>query len=405
MLPIESELTQALYDGDLSRVKALVESGADLRYRYEGYDALIDAVHGRDVLVDPGLINMLRWLIDRGVELNTVTRHDESALRVLSRIGRFDAVRLLLEAGADEAQLTWSPLIKAVALGTLEDVHALLGQPTELEARDFWSRTAWLVALQLADVEKAKLLRLHGVDPRALGRCGQPPLFYAIDSRHAPMLEWLLSLSEFDVEQTDEFGTTALIHAVEVDALELVNLLLGAGADLARVYNGGTALSSGQTLPIVTTLLGAGADPKRLSTRGRRLLIGLPAEPELTALDSVTQPEFLRARTRRYGSTNPEVMNEPFWLAMIRSGVSGYEASTKLSGASSFGGPPTWCAYRFGQSLTRLADGRVITVNHRDASVARERSADSLMVTPAASVLDQGRAPSPRLPCCSSSRC
>jgi len=48
-----SELTSALYDGDLSRGKALVAAGEDLHYLREGYDALIDAVHGHDILVAP----------------------------------------------------------------------------------------------------------------------------------------------------------------------------------------------------------------------------------------------------------------------------------------------------------------------------------------------------------------
>lgn len=83
-------------------------------------------------------------LIERGVALNGVSRHKESALRVLSRIGRFDAVQLLLDAGADEAQIDWTPLHRAVAFGTLDDVKALIEAGENIEAVDWWERTPWL---------------------------------------------------------------------------------------------------------------------------------------------------------------------------------------------------------------------------------------------------------------------
>ncbi len=119
----ESELHAALGEGDPQRVRSLVEAGADIHYkRAHGYDALVDAVHGRDVESDPRLLELLTLLVEFGVAISGITSYAESGLRVLSRLGRFDAVKLLLEAGADKSQLEWSPLIEAVALGSLADV-------------------------------------------------------------------------------------------------------------------------------------------------------------------------------------------------------------------------------------------------------------------------------------------
>jgi len=47
----------------------------------------------------------MRLLIDRGADLDAVSDYGESALSVASNTGRFDAVRLLLDAGADPAPL------------------------------------------------------------------------------------------------------------------------------------------------------------------------------------------------------------------------------------------------------------------------------------------------------------
>src|SRR5882672_8169907 len=101
----------ALGEGDLQRARALIEAGADIHYnRDHGYDALIDAVHGRDVARDPRLLELLGLLVAHGVNLSGVSAYGESGLRVLSRLGRFDAVRVLLDARADNCQLAWTPL-------------------------------------------------------------------------------------------------------------------------------------------------------------------------------------------------------------------------------------------------------------------------------------------------------
>src|SRR5262245_44697266 len=109
----EPPLVAALHDGDPAAVSALIAAGHDTRYpREHGYTALLDAVHGRDVARDARLLDLLALLVAHGATLDGVSTYRESALRVLSHIGRFDAVRLLLDAGADESQLGWTPLIK-----------------------------------------------------------------------------------------------------------------------------------------------------------------------------------------------------------------------------------------------------------------------------------------------------
>lgn len=362
-------LKQALHGGDPHEVEALLDQGADIHHQDESrYEALIHAVHGRDVFWDTRLIDLLRLLIGRGATIDAMSTYGESALRVLSRLGRFDAVQVLLESGADESQLAWTPLIKATALGSADDMRRLLAAGAPIEERDSWSRSAWLIALQVGNVAKAQLLREFCADVNAVGRCAQPPLFYAIACHRTAMLRWLLDHG-FDVEQTDQFGTTPLIHAAESGSMEAIDLLLRAGAQIDRMHNGGTALGSAQSRDMVLRLLAAGADPQHLAHEGRRLLVGLPPAADEGLLTGVAQVDFLEARTRRFGSRNPQLMNEPFWLGMIRSGVTGYQANERFKGPSSFDNSPVWCAQRFGQSITLLPDGRVVQIagEHEDS--------------------------------------
>lgn len=362
----ETAIVAALHGGDPAEVAALIASGADVRYqRSHGYDALLDAVHGRDVYRDPRLLDLLRLVIASGAPLDGVSSFKESGLRLLSRIGRFDAVRLLLDAGAPEAHLEWTPLIAAVACGSLAGVQRLLEEGAALEEIDWWERTAWLVALLAGDRAKAELLRDRGADVNARGRCGQTPLAYAIEGRHAEIVRWLLEEGQ-PVDALDEFSTTPLMYAVENADLECVDLLLRAGADVGHQAPSGSVLGLGATKQIVERLLDAGGDPRHLSQLGQRALCGLPAEPQ--PLAAVSPEEFRRGRTRRFGQANPERMREPFWEAMIRAGISGYEAAVAFDPGAPHRVSPVWCAMRFGQSITLLPDGRIVRIagEHED---------------------------------------
>jgi ankyrin repeat protein len=362
-----ADLQAALGEGDPLRVKALIDAGADVHYkRPHGYDALLDAVHGRDVERDPRLLELLALLVAHGVDLSGVSTYGESALRVLSRLGRFDAVRLLLDAGADRGQLEWTPLMAAVAMGSLADVRSALAENPALDARDWWSRTPWLISVLAGDIPKATLLLERGADPAARGRCDKPSLFYAIQGRHHDMLRWLLR-DGADVHQTDEFGTTALIKAVEENDLESVEILLNAGAHVETDDETGTALSRATSREIILRLLDAGADPADVSSEGQRAVLRLPPASD-DALAAISPDEFRRAFTRSFGKANPQRMRVPFWEAMVRCGASAYEASQRFEQPRGSVDEPVWCACRFGQSLTLLPDGRAVQIGgeHED---------------------------------------
>jgi ankyrin repeat protein len=84
-------------------------------------------------------------------------------------------VKLLLDAGADKNQLGWTPLIEAVALGSIADVERLIAGGADLEGTDWWSRTAWLVAILVGDIrtcfKTASRLSRGRPRERTLGRC------------------------------------------------------------------------------------------------------------------------------------------------------------------------------------------------------------------------------------------
>jgi ankyrin repeat protein len=366
----QSAIGFAVSGGDPRKVAMLIEAGASIHFRDpDGYDAMLYAVHHRDIAGDSKLIDLLELLISHEVALNTVTKYNESALRVLSRVGRFDGIRVLLDAGADVEQLRWTPLHYATALGTAEDVRTLLEKGHGSEDRDWWERTPWLLAVLAGDVVKAKLLQDYGANTDARGRCGATPLSFAVLGHQPHMLRWLIESGQ-DVQQIDDYCATALFEASESDDLECAAILLEHGARIDHVdHIPQTALANAKSASMTKLLLDAGADIRQLSRESCRGLLGLKSESDVAALAPVSAQEFAQGRNRRFGRSNPEAMDEPFWHAMIKSGVNGYVATQTFKGPSSFGRQPVWCADRFGQSITFLPDGRIVQIGgeHEDS--------------------------------------
>jgi ankyrin repeat protein len=225
-------LAYALRAADVSKARALVEAGADVRYRSPaGYDAAIHAASSS--AGGPRLLDVLRFVVEQGAPLSTVSAYGEAALRMLSHVVRFDAVRLLLEAGADERLLGWTPLLRATALGSLEEVAAWVRGGAPLEACDSWSRTAWLLAVCMGDLDKARLLLDAGSDPTVRSRVGRSALHHAAEGGRPEVIRWLLGIG-LEVDARSDFDQTALHVAAEKGFLDVVDALVVGGAEWRR---------------------------------------------------------------------------------------------------------------------------------------------------------------------------
>lgn len=361
-------LAIALNGGDPAKVQRIGEAGAPVRYvRTNGHNALLDAVYGRNIFSDERLLDLLRLLIGWNVDLDAESNCGETGLRVLSRIGRFDAVQLLVLAGADDSSLLFSPLMQAVISGNAGDVEARLGSGISLEERDYWSRTAWILAVQSGSIPITELLERAGADTATVGRCAKPAICHAIDCDRKEMVRWLLDRGH-DINQRDEFDRTPLTYAVEGGNVTMVDLLISAGADIDATSDGASVLADAIDANVIRTLLHVGANPDDLSKEGKRALLGFPMEPDVDRL-TASKAEYESGRDRRFGAANPELQNVPFWTAMVESGANAYQAMQHYGDGRGLQREPVWCADRFGQSITFLPDGRVVLVGgeHEDS--------------------------------------
>ncbi len=363
--PFRPVLGHALLLNDPYRVQLLLDAGADITITDEsGFDALIWAVQGPAT----HLMEVVELLLERGAPAVGETDEGESALTIASNKGRFDVVKRLLEAGADETYLGWTPLLRAVALGSLDEVQTQIKRGADLSKRDFWGRTPWLLSLAVGDLQRSMRLLAAGANRDDTGYYGKTALMYPIETNHPETLNWLLSQG-FNPDATNDFGKTALMEAASINAVECAHLLLNAGADIHLTdRNGQKAIAQAGSSEIIRLLTAAGQNLNELTLELRATLLGLTHEGELES----SPEEFEVGRQPRFGSTNPEKMDVPFWRAMVKSGATAYVASNKFASANKAFDKnqpdPIWSYHRQGKSLTALPDGRFIEIggSHED---------------------------------------
>jgi hypothetical protein len=119
-------LRESIAVGNHEQFVALIEAKADSLYQEKhGYNAIINALKGQE---NSRLIEMLTLLVGSSVSLFERDYYYYGALAVyiLSRIGSFDSVQLLLEAGANPDDITRAELMEAVEFGSLADVKRAL---------------------------------------------------------------------------------------------------------------------------------------------------------------------------------------------------------------------------------------------------------------------------------------
>lgn len=190
------ELSKAAYAGDIEKVKALLESGADVNswsnLGSHSNTPLMYAVYG-------GYYEVAKILIEAGADVNTAhdTTHTVLYHALESYQLRAEVIQLLLDAGVN---MDYTPLTWAIRYRVAPEIVAML-----IEA---------------------------GADVNERDENGTPALNTAVRFRRNQLIDIILR-SGAEINAADESsGRTALALAVEIKDIETVNQLIEAGANL-----------------------------------------------------------------------------------------------------------------------------------------------------------------------------
>jgi ankyrin repeat protein len=283
-------LFSAVEGGNLDVVRLLLDHGADahIRDKNENNALHIAAAHGH--------LEVSRMLLALKLDVNARNDGEKTSLhKALTKSGKPDVVRLLLDHGADVHMCTgigcWSALHLAVKGENPEIVQMILEQNAEVEVRDSQGETPLLAASFNGNTAVVQLLLDHGADPHvrdvdgktALDKAGSLGVsrllirlnvsqtcafLVAADHGDPEQMQLLLDYGASPDVRTD-YEETPLHLAAARGRLGAVRfLVLEVNADVnARDREGGTPLHSASYGPdatpeLVEFLLEHGADVK-----------------------------------------------------------------------------------------------------------------------------------------------
>jgi ankyrin repeat protein len=332
--PTLSEITDVIRGNDLSKLKQLVQSreaanvSSGLGATPLHYAAIYGSPEAIEFLLNAGAdpnardqsgatplvyaawsYERTRLLVEHDAEVNLATKHGITPLLVASGVhGNFRTVRYLLEKGADlnaRTEENEDVLMRAASFGDPDTLQLLLERGADAKRADKSGFTALQNATSFPDSARIRMLLKAGADPNSLNTFGgrvkngpialthMSPLMFAAPYSDQETIASLLKAGA-RVNETDSRKMTPLMLAVATDKAQpaTIRLLLAAGADVqpkdaygdsvlvwARKYN---------NAEIVSILVAAGARGSDVSAAVNRPAISQNADPADSIKRSLT---------------------------------------------------------------------------------------------------------------------
>ena len=202
-------ITMATLSGSSAMVRLLASRGADIY-------SIDDVDDKKYMLLEKAASNnhldVLEVLLNLGMDINSVTEDDNTALIMASLYGHVDTVKYLIDAGA------------------------------ELELRNVQGNTAVMAATFKGHALVVRELVSAGASPNAYNNDDVHPVVLAARSNFPKVLRELLKAGG-EVNVADKFNNSPLSLCAKSNHMDCVNQLLARGADLEVVDSTGqTAL-------------------------------------------------------------------------------------------------------------------------------------------------------------------
>jgi len=263
-------LAIAAHLGELDLVRKYIESGAPIDMPgNDGATALHSAAQN-------GFVSIVAELLRAGADPNIQTPMGFTPLMSASESGSTEIISLLIGSGANVEAINaggWTPLHIAVSRGHLSAAQYLIEKGIPVDSSTaIEHETALEMACKRGDAIIVEMLLAKGADPNRFNEPSAGAMFRAVMSDSIACVKLLLRFGA-KVEGTNFESGTPLLTAVNDRRLEMVSLLLEAGADpnYAKDKLPFSPLLSAirsEHHDILNRLLVAGSDVNRLQPNG-----------------------------------------------------------------------------------------------------------------------------------------
>src|SRR5579864_5015718 len=232
-----------------------------------------------------GSIDAMKMLLEAGADVNAKNNFGASALLWCARDG--EKARMLIEHGADvnvRSKQGRTPLMLAsMREGGADIVALMLSKGADVNVADTHGETALGLAAEYGGMDNVRLLVAKKANIHVLNQKGQTPLILAAQGAQPEAVRFLIREGA-DVNAATSWYTTvrngqiqllqltALHHAVQSGSPEAVRDLVRAGANVNAMDSRGfgplvfAIAQEQQNFEIVRTLIAAGAD---VNARGK----------------------------------------------------------------------------------------------------------------------------------------
>jgi ankyrin repeat protein len=268
-----SQLFKAAWRGDMETVMQEIQKGNDINLKDEDGDSLL--------MISVSIKNyqMAKYLLEHGVDINLKDNKGWTALIKACSQGDVKIVELLLNYKADPYIKSIDgndALISACGNGNIEIVKMLLAKKVNINSEGFKKITPLMASFGYnKNIKLAKLLINYGANIKAVNENNESVLFRAISSYenasdNIKIVRLLLDRGvDIDTQSTVD-GSFPLLNAIDNGNIEIVRMLINKDAVINKRGKQGAILDWATPLimaiskddkEIVNLLLGNGADP------------------------------------------------------------------------------------------------------------------------------------------------
>lgn len=221
------DLIEAAKNGDLEKVKKLIQEGAYIDDRgAEGKTALMHACSNEH-------LDVVQYLLKQGANVELINNHDSQAIHYGYK--NVDILKELLKYGADINYQDYygnTPLHLTISFHKINVAKYIINNTdANLNIKDKGNYAPILIAVSKGNVEIVRELIKKGALISIQNDSGHTPLHYASGDGSISIIKELLKAGS-NIDAPDFSGHTPLMQAVYGCRLTAVKLLLEKGANI-----------------------------------------------------------------------------------------------------------------------------------------------------------------------------